>query len=348
MDKMFTMPPPHNKAKILVGMSGGIDSTISAYLLQKAGWEVIGISLLLWGGSRNGSSCSTADETKAQEAANELGIKLIVKDWTDEFNEKVVSDFNQGINQGKTLNPCISCNSNFKIEGLVSEALELGIDYIATGHYAKIESINGIFYVKRAEDIKKDQSYVMYMIPEEYRKMFVFPLGGLDKDEVRELASINSLSVENATESMGLCFSPKDIASTESVPVTLMSKGESLGKHDDGRLLTIGQRKGLTYGGTEERLYVSSISMDTKTVELVPNKELMANQLIFDGPEINETSCYAQLAAHGQPKKCRVNGNTITFEEPVRRVSPGQTVVIYGDDELKNCVLTGGTILNFQ
>lgn len=340
--------PPYNKAKILVGMSGGVDSTISAYLLKEAGWEVIGISLLLWGGDRNGSSCSTADETKAQEAANELGIELIVKDWTNEFNKKVLNDFNQGINQGQTLNPCISCNSNFKIEGLVSEAVNLGIEYVATGHYAKIEKVNDTLYVKRAEDGRKDQSYVMYMIPEKYRHMFIFPLGGLAKNEVKELASMNSFAVENATESMGLCFSPKDIASESSVPVSLISKGKSLGNHEDGRLLTVGQRKGLTYGGTEERLYISSISMDTKTVELVTNKELMSKILTFNGPKIDETSCYAQLAAHGKPKKCSVNGNTVHFDEPVRRVSPGQTVVIYGDNEFDGCVLGGGIIVNFQ
>ena len=342
------LTPLNPNEKILVGMSGGVDSSTAALLLKEAGWEVIGVTMLLWGGKRNGSSCSTADSSKAEQVANDLDIKLLTVDWTAEFNEEVISDFKVGLQDGKTLNPCISCNASFKVEGLVSLAREMGINYVATGHYVRNHSVDGTPYVKRGVDYKKDQSYVLYMVPEQYRNMFVFPLGELNKDEIREIADTHNLSSADAPDSMDLCFNPAEDVDVKPVPVTLMRKGEVLGVHSNGLALAVGQRKGVNTQGGGTKLYVGSKDISGGIVEMHDADEMMSNFMFFDGdaPDIG-TTVFAQSSAHGTAYKGVMTPEGILFENPVRRTSPGQTVVLYGENELADCVVGGGVITNY-
>ena len=348
-NEMNNIKPPVAGTKILVGMSGGVDSSTAALLLKSAGWDVVGVTMLLWGGKRNGSSCSTADSSKAEAIAAEIGLPLITVDWTKEFDQQVLEDFKAGLVNGDTKNPCISCNSSFKVEGLVSLANEMGINYVSTGHYIQSHNTDGVTYLKRGVDTSKDQSYVLYMIPEEYRSKFVFPLGSLHKEEIRDIAANNGLSVADAPDSMDLCFNPAEDVKMTAVPVSLTRKGNVVGSHENGLALSIGQRKGVNIKGGGERLYVGEKDFSNGTVELHTAEEMMASTLRYEGvPMPDGTRALAQSSAHGTPSLCVINGNIASFDSPVRRTSPGQTVVFYGVDDLSECVVGGGIIMSYS
>lgn len=333
-------------ARILVALSGGVDSTAAAHLACNAaqgetntasdtvqpGDTIVGVTLLLWGGDQHSRSCSTADRHAAADAANELGIEHIVLDYRDMFHNTVVQPFAQAAQHGITLNPCLTCNQTFKFGTLVHWARKQHFDRIVTGHYARIVGHDGRQWVGRALDRDKDQSYVLAGIDNALGDV-AFPLGSMTKTEVRAIAHQAALSPAGRSESMGLCFDPEKVTTT--TPVTLSRNGRNIG---EGRIerLTVGQR--WKTGGLEEPLYIGSIDAATATAVLHTATEMFDTTLhVTKWAGTNSDRVLVQTNAHGKVAPATVNANsngaTIVFDQPTRRVAPGQTVVCYSDND---------------
>jgi len=197
--------------RVLIAMSGGVDSSFAAARLLDQGYEVQGIYMKLWGGDRRGSSCSTADHLAAQAAADYLDIPLHTVDWTARFEQQVIAPFIDGVARAEIGNSCISCNRQFKIKGLVEVADQLGIHLVATGHYAQVKNRDEHPGLYRAVDPNKDQSYVMWMVSTNTLERLILPNGGLHKTDIRKTAVVMGLPAAVTPDSMELCFDPKQM-----------------------------------------------------------------------------------------------------------------------------------------
>ncbi len=342
-------------AKVMVAMSGGVDSSVAAALLLEQGYDVCGGTLRLYEQNK-----ISGDVERAKSVCEQLGIKHFVFDERDLFREKVINYFADAYMQGITPNPCIECNRYLKFGILLGHALELGCDYIATGHYSRIARVGERYAVVRPADRKKDQTYVLWRLNQHQLSHMLMPLGDLTKDKVREIAFKYSFVNADAKESQDICFVPYGdyaaflndelnikFAEGEYIDV----KGAVLGKHRGHQCYTIGQRKGLGIALGEPRFVISKDALNN-TVMLGGNDDLFKkrvyiNEVNLSGAESLDVPlhCTAKLRYSAQDTECVITktetGAMIDFAEPVRAVTAGQSAVFYSGD----IMLGGGIIL---
>ena len=335
--------------KILAAMSGGVDSAVTVLLLQKMGYEVGGATMLL-------QPCGLAEAEGAKRSAEHLGIDFHLFDWQDAFRRDVIEPFKAVYQQGGTPNPCIFCNKALKFGAFLHEALRLGYDGIATGHYAKIKEESGRFLLYTAEDKTKDQTYMLYHLSQEHLSRVSFPMGDFTKEQARAKALEANLPAAKKSDSQDICFIPDGdylafLIRDGLVPQTgsfIGPKGENLGPHKGLEAYTMGQRRGLevAYG---ERIYV--VGKQGTNVLLGSNADLMQRRVFVE--DVNFIPFDTLTAPiRGQAKlrygpnaaPCTIHpvegGAILEFDAPQRAVTPGQAAVFY-DGEL---VLGGGTI----
>lgn len=350
--------------KALIAMSGGVDSSVAAYLTKESGYECIGATMKLYDGEESfGDSkcCSLDDVLDAKSVARKMGIPHHTFNLKTDFENQVIKRFIAAYERGATPNPCIECNRYLKFAALYDRAMALGCDRIVTGHYARIREIDGRYHLFRAKNKEKDQSYVLYSLTQELLEHTLFPLGELSKDEVRRIAEDEGFCVADKPESQDICFVPdgdyaafikrktnKEYPQGDFVDIN----GNTLGRHKGIINYTIGQRKGLGIA-LGAPAYVKSIDTVNNRVVLCKNEELFSSSL--DAVDFNWISgeapgepveCFAAVRYRGVLKPAKAipkSDNTvhIEFSEPQRAVTPGQAVVLYSGDE----VLGGGTIV---
>ena len=354
--------------KVLVGMSGGVDSAVAASSLIDQGYEVIGATLLLWQGDyenkkENGKTCCSIDDVEdARSVANKLDIPFYVLNMKELFEEKVVDYFTASYFMGTTPNPCIACNRYIKFEAMLDKALALGADFIATGHYARIEfdEKTGRYLLKKAVDVSKDQSYVLYMLTQPQLKRLLLPLGNMVKTDTRKEALDKGLRVSSKPDSQDICFVEggkygdfiKKYTNKEAPHGWFVDrKGSRLGKHKGIVNYTIGQRKGLGISASAP-LYVIEKNIKENTVVLgfkdeTYTKSFTASEMNFIAFDEPTKAFHAMAKVRYSAKESEAvvtpigeNRVKVEFLRPQPFVAPGQAVVLYDGD----LVIGGGTI----
>ena len=346
--------------KVLLGMSGGVDSSVSALLLKEKGYEVIGATLELFAGS---SCCNVNTYIDAKNVCNSLGIPHFTFDYKKEFRDYVINDFIDCYSNCRTPNPCIECNRFMKFGFMWEKAKEFGCDYIATGHYAKCEYSEKYnkYVLKKSNSGKKDQSYVLWNTPKELLEHIIFPLGDFEsKDEIRKIANEHDLKVANKPDSEDICFVPdgnykkflennSDLKPKKGNIVN--SNGKILGEHSGLYNYTIGQRKGLGISNSVP-LFVLGFNKEKNEVIVGEEKELYKKEIwvqdinlllqdeIKEELEVQVKTRYSSKFAKAKIMQYREKIK-IVFDEPQRATTPGQSAVFYADD----CVLGGGKIV---
>lgn len=357
------------KGKVLVAMSGGVDSSVAASLLVDAGYEVVGATMQVWDYSScdvvegQGTCCSSIDVDDARSVADRLGIPFYVLNCEAKFKTAVIDPFIKAYLNGQTPLPCVNCNTYLKFDHLIKKMKELGCDYLATGHYAQIiKNENGVSQIVTSTDDWKDQTYFLFTIDPEIIPHLLFPIGHLKKPEVRQIAEAKGLSVARKKDSTGICFVGDrgyDTFIKEHVESSILETkkglfkrypdGQVMGEHEGIHLYTIGQSKGLglTY---HEKLFVVKIETESNTVWLGEEAHLFQTKLqviephllnqIKDGEEL-----YVKIRYQHKGSKAKVTKNNqgyeLNFEEPQRAVTPGQAAVFYRD---QNILVGGGWI----
>lgn len=361
----------NNKGRILVAMSGGIDSSLAAVLLHEEGYEVIGMTMKTWDYASSGASkketgcCSLDSINDARNVAVELGFPHYILDIREEFGDAVIDYFTGEYLQGRTPNPCVMCNTHIKWDALLRRADLLGCQYIATGHYANIREENGRFIVSKGIDTLKDQSYVLWGVSQESLSRTKLPLGNLKKSEIREMAkSRGFFELANKSESYEICFVPDNdyrgflkrrIEGLEKEVKGgnfINEEGEVLGKHEGYPFYTIGQRKGLGIA-LGYPAFVTDIRKDTNEVVLGRNIQLERNgleiqkinmlkyeNLLDVNLEVTTKVRYKHEGSDSVVTQLSADKIRIHFNEPVSGIAPGQAAVFYEGDD----VVGGGWI----
>lgn len=352
---------------VFVAMSGGVDSSVAALLLQQAGHKISGVNLRMFhnedlGQSPGKTCCSLADAEDAGLVARRLGAPFYVFDVSQVFRSTVIRDFIEEYQNGRTPNPCAVCNQTVKFGALLDRVRVLGADYLATGHYARVEqdAATGRYLLKRGLDRSKDQSYFLYMLTQEQLAHTLFPLGSLEKTQVRQLAEAHGLVNAHKHDSQDICFVPDgDYAAfiertvgSPSLPGNFVDqKGQVLGHHRGIIRYTHGQHKGLGLS-TSEPLYVLEKDAVSNTIRLGLDSDLWSQTLtaeqfnwvsIPDPTEpiaVTVKTRYSQREAAAIARSLPGGRCQVTFEEPQRAITPGQAVVLYQEE----IVVGGGTI----
>ena len=340
--------------KAMIAMSGGVDSSVAAYLAQQAGFDCVGATMQLL-------ARTAADADDARAVAQRLGMPFAVLDFTEAFRREVMADFAHCYEAGLTPNPCVVCNRRLKFGALLDAALDMGCAYVVTGHYAQVEELDGRYLLKKAADSTKDQSYFLYALTQQQLRHIRFPLGGLTKEQARQIAEEQKFINARKRDSQDICFIPggdyfaflkeftgKDYPTGD----FLDADGNVVGRHLGAVAYTRGQRKGLGLA-MGKPVYVTGKDMDRNTVTVGDNEalfstSLLANDWVF-GPFDALTEpirCKAKARSRmveqpatvypGENGFCRV-----VFDEPQRALTTGQAVVLYDGDS----VIGGGTII---
>ena len=355
-------------SKVVVGMSGGVDSSVAAWLLQKQGYEVIGVTMQIWQDERtdlsgeNEGCCSLSAVEDARRVAWQLGIPHYVMNFKKEFKTQVMDYFVNEYICGRTPNPCIACNRFVKWEALLARSLGLGADYIATGHYARVERLlNGRFALRISATAAKDQTYALYNLTQEQLSHTQMPVGAYTKEEIRQIAEELGLSVARKADSQEICFIPdhdyagfirRERGQALEAGNFVDRNGRVLGQHKGIIHYTVGQRKGLNLS-LGRPVFVVEIRPDTNEVVIGEANDVFTDRLIcdklnwmaIDGLHGEERQVKAKIRYSHKGAPCMIreleSGRVeCHFLEPVRAVTPGQAVVFYEDEY----VLGGGTI----
>ncbi len=351
--------------KVMIGMSGGVDSSVAAFLLQKESLEVIGATMKLYNNEdidfvSEKTCCSLDDVLDAKSVCTRLGIRHYTLNMTDDFKKEVIERFISAYQNGFTPNPCIDCNRYMKFSKMLHKAQELDIDYVATGHYARIEKQGDRYILKKAVDLSKDQSYVLYSLTQEQLKVTKFPLGNYTKQQVREIAEENGFVNARKHESQDICFVPDgdyskfiEYYTGKTYPCGdfVDMNGKRLGEHKGIIRYTIGQRRGLGLA-LPASMYVVEKDVDNNKVILGFNDDLFKKEV--NVKNISFTACeglnkperlcakirYNQKEQPATVTQTDENHFTIVFDEPQRAITKGQAAVLYDGDT----VVGGGTI----
>ena len=356
-----------DKKTVCVGMSGGVDSSVAAYLLKEQGYNVIGVTMQIWQDedadqiSEHGGCCGLSAVDDARRVAAQLEIPYYVMNFKEDFRKYVIDYFVDEYRNGRTPNPCIACNRYVKWESLLRRSLSIGGDYIATGHYARVEQLpNGRYTLRVAKGIEKDQTYALYNLTQDQLSKTLMPVGEYNKTQIRQIATDIGIQVANKPDSQDICFVPDhDYASfiaqetgKESKPGNFVDEeGNIMGQHRGLIHYTIGQRKGLGISSSTP-IFVKELRPQTNEVVLCKSERLFSRDCHVDninymaeekltGPvkaigKIRYSHAGAPCTLYPQP-----DGTLLAqFDEPQRAMTPGQAAVFYQDDH----VLCGGTI----
>ena len=353
--------------KALVAMSGGVDSSVAAFLTQQAGFDCLGVTMRLYDnmpdeGCDANTCCSLEDVEDARSVARRLGMPFYAFNFKEDFREKVIDKFIHCYECGLTPNPCIECNRHLKFDHLLRRGMELGCDYVVTGHYAQIrqDEQTGRYILYKAADASKDQSYVLYCLTQEQLSRTRFPLGGLTKNEARAIAEEQGFINARKHDSQDICFVPdgdyaafmerytgKDYPAGDFLDLN----GNVVGRHQGAVRYTLGQRKGLGLA-MGAPVYVCAKDMEKNTVTVGPNEALFSTTLLADDwnwfpfPCLTEPLRVSAKARYNQPPQPatvypEADGTArVVFDAPQRALTPGQAVVLYDGD----MVVGGGTI----
>ena len=352
--------------KIVVGISGGVDSSVAAYLLKKQGHEVIGLFMINWE-EKDGACTAEEDYEDVKRVCNKLGIPYFSVNYSKEYYQRVFQYFLEEYKAGRTPNPDVLCNREIKFGPFLDKAITLGADMIATGHYAKKIEKDGKFYLAKADDLNKDQSYFLNQLSQYQLSKVLFPLAEISKPQVREIAKKLELSTATKKDSTGICFigernfkkflseflpaQPGDIVDRQ---------GRVVGKHDGLMYYTLGQRRGLNIGGLKggngKRWFVLEKDLQNNRLivsqgedDLLFSDGLFATDMnwIPEKPEKEEFECYAKFRYRqpDQKVKVKITGETtiqVDFDQKQRAITPGQFVVLYDN----NGICLGGGIID--
>lgn len=356
------------KKTVVVGLSGGVDSSVAAYLLKEQGYDVIGVTMQIWQEEdsctveENGGCCGLSAVEDARRVAQKLDIPYYVMNFRKEFQEQVIDYFTREYLEGRTPNPCIACNRYVKWESLLKRSLEIGADYIATGHYARVEQLpNGRYAIRNSVTAKKDQTYALYNLTQEQLARTLMPVGAYTKEEIRKIAEEAGLPVAHKKDSQEICFVPdNDYAgfiknsTGKTIPKGnfVQADGKVLGEHRGIIHYTIGQRKGLNLS-MGHPVFVTKIRPDTNEVVIGENEDLFINTLLCDRVNFmaiegleEEVRLKAKIRYNHPGAECVISpaedGKVrVTFDQPQRAITPGQAVVFYQGEY----VAGGGIIL---
>ena len=360
------------KGKVLVAMSGGVDSSVAAVMLQEQGYEVIGITMKTWDYHRSGGNsdketgcCTVESMNDARHIAVNHGFKHFIVDIREEFGDWVIDRFVDDYLGGRTPNPCVLCNTHIKWAALLKRADNLGCDFIATGHYAKVREENGRYVISRGHDPKKDQSYALWGVAQKHLARTIFPLGNYPKTEIRQIAEDHGLlNVANKPDSYEICFVPDDdyrrflrdrvdgLEEKVSGGKFVDQDGNIVGEHEGYPFYTIGQRRGLDLA-MGKPVYVTNIDPITNTITIGEKKDLVSSTLIAgemnlikydkipeDNMEITGAIRYNDDGAIGQVTQLSEDQMKVHFPAGREAITPGQAIVCYEGDD----VLAGGWI----
>lgn len=356
------------KKTVVVGLSGGVDSSVAAYLLKEQGYDVIGVTMQIWQEEdsctleENGGCCGLSAVEDARRVAQKLDIPYYVMNFRKEFQKHVIDYFTTEYLQGRTPNPCIACNRYVKWESLLKRSLEIGADYIATGHYARVEQLpNGRYAIRNSVTAKKDQTYALYNLTQEQLSRTLMPVGAYTKEEIRKIAEEAGLPVAHKKDSQEICFVPdNDYAgfiknsTGQKIPKGnfVLTDGKVIGEHQGIIHYTIGQRKGLNLS-MGHPVFVTEIRPDTNEVVIGESEDLFVNTLLCDRVNFmaiegleGEIRLKAKIRYNHPGADCVIsmaeNGKVlVTFDQPQRAITPGQAVVFYQGEY----VAGGGIIL---
>ena len=350
-----------SRSRVVVAMSGGVDSSVTAALLQEQGFDVIGVTLRLWDGPATGKGCCGVDDASdARRVADRLGIPFYALNYAEAFREKVVDNFVDEYLAGRTPNPCARCNQFIKFDQLLEQARDLGADYLATGHYARLDHDGSRARLRAGRDPGKDQSYFLAVTPAHQLDAIRFPVGGYGKDEVRRLAERYGLITANKAESQDICFVGGSAAEFIGAhgsgpglePGEIVDRaGRVLGEHKGAAYYTVGQRRGLHLAAGRP-MYVVEVDTAANRVIVgeadevyhtrmeVTDLNWFAEPLAPEGRDVAVKVRYAGKPVQGRVEPLGGGRARVAFAEPVRAVTPGQVAAFYADDE----VLGGGWI----